>query len=101
MNDFYHFTCTCIACTDKYPLYQDLEAEFQHEDYQALTTKVQNAFDCKDYYQGSQLMIQRLKLVSEHLKEPHQLYIKDRAAYLECLWQCYANKTFVVKSKVQ
>ena len=45
---------------------------------------------------GLEVMIKRLAIISDNLKEPHQLFIQDRAAFSECLWQCYATKTFQI-----
>ena len=48
---------------------------------------------------GLDIMTKRLTIISDNLQEPHQLFIQDRAAFIECLWQCYANKTFLTHSK--
>ena len=48
---------------------------------------------------GLDIMTKRLTIISDNLQEPHQLFIQDRAAFIECLWQCYANKTYQTHSK--
>ena len=48
---------------------------------------------------GLDIMTKRLTIISDNLQEPHQLFIQDRAAFIECLWQCYANKIFQTHSK--
>ena len=101
LQDFFHFTCTCRACIENFPIYDKLEKDFENADYAALTTEAQSCFDSQDYRKGMDIMIKRLTLISDNLKEPHQLYIKDRAAFLECLWQCYGNRTFLVNENVK
>ena len=101
MQDFFHFTCKCQACVENWPLYDELDDKFDNEEYESLTAELQTAFDAADYQKALQVMHKKLKLVCDNLQEPHKLYIKDRAAYLECLWQCYGNLLYQPKRKIQ
>ncbi len=100
MQNFFHFTCQCLACTEDYPVYEDLPATFDNSNYALLCTQVQNAIDLKDYKQAMFFLMKKLSLISDALEEPHQLFVKDRAAFLECLWQCYSNKTYLISSSI-
>ena len=99
MEKFFHFKCTCQACEENWPLYDELEDEFENEEYESLTSELQNVFDAADYQKALKVMHKKLKLICDNLQEPHKLFIKDRAAYLECLWQCYGNLLYQPKRK--
>ena len=53
MGDYFHFTCNCLACTQNYPLYSQLDKTFDNEEYFSLTGAAQNAFSTQDYIKGS------------------------------------------------
>lgn len=99
MGDYFHFICNCLACTQNYPLYSQLDKTFDNEEYFSLTSAAQDAFSTQNYTKGLDIMTKRLTIISDNLQEPHQLFIQDRAAFIECLWQCYANKIFQTHSK--
>ena len=33
MGDYFHFICNCLACTQNYPLYDQLDKTFDNEEY--------------------------------------------------------------------
>ena len=101
LQDFFHFKCTCKACQDNYPIYENLSEELESPEYIALATEAQGAFDSEDYDLAMHVLIKRLKILSDNVQEPHKFLIRDRAAFLEALWQCYGNKTFIVKDSVK
>jgi hypothetical protein len=94
MVTMYHFKCTCLACTLDYPMFKDLPGDFDNQEYLSLGICVQEACDKNDFATATELLIQGLKLVCQHLKQPHQIFLRDRALLLECLWLCFGNKTF-------
>ena len=96
LEDFFHFTCTCIACKENFPLYDNMETNFDNKEYFSLQNEAISAFGAQDFVKGIELTTQKLKIVSDYLKEPHQLFVKERAAFLECLGQCYGNQITLI-----
>ena len=91
MQKYFHFTCKCKACEENWPTFDKLEEDFENEEYKELTTQLQIAFEDADYQKALAVMQKKLSLICDHLQEPHKLYVRERAAYLECLSQCYGN----------
>ena len=91
LKNTYHFSCSCQACLENWPMYADLEGDFINDEYEALSHEFKNAMDEKDYWRGLDLIRKRLFLVCDHLQEPHQLFVENRVAYMECLRHCYGN----------
>ena len=52
MQDFFHFTCTCNACTEKFPTYENLDENFDNKEYLALNIEAMSAFSVQDFRQG-------------------------------------------------
>ena len=101
MKEIYHFTCACTACTQNYPLYEDLKDDFTNEEYLSLTGEEKNAIEDQNYFKALQIMERKLQIVSDHIQEPHKLFTVDRAVFTQCLLQCYGNKPFIVKPNVK
>ena len=53
MGDYFHFICNCLACTQNYPLYSQLDKTFDNEEYFLLTSAAQDAFSTQNYTKGS------------------------------------------------
>ncbi len=51
MQDFFHFTCTCNACTENFPTYEDLDDNFDNKEYLALDIEAMSAFSVQDFRQ--------------------------------------------------
>ena len=49
MEEFFHFTCNCMACIQNYPQYKNLEKTFDNQEYYSLTQAAQDAFSTKGY----------------------------------------------------
>ena len=75
-------------------MYGELDGDFANDDYEALTNELQIAMDAHDYWTGLDVARKRMVLVSDHLQEPHQLFVENRVAYMECMRQCYGNSFY-------
>ena len=91
----YHFTCNCEACFENWPLYEDLDHGFDNNEYKKLTNEFNSAVGIEDYWKGLDIARKKLVLISDNLKDPHQLFVVNRIAYMVCLRQCYGNLLYV------
>ena len=91
----YHFKCACLACMENYPIYEELPEEFSNDEYNEATEKAMFAYQAKDFKKASKYLAMKLKIASENLHEPHQVFIRDRAAFIQCIWQQYGTKTYL------
>ena len=64
-----------------------------------MSDELKSAMDTQDYWKGLDLARKRLSLVCDHLREPHQLFVENQVAYMECLRQCYGNLFYVPSIK--
>ena len=93
--DKYHFLCTCQACHENWPMYEGLDGDFANDDYEALNNEFKSAMDAHDYWTGLDVARKRMVMVCDHLQEPHQLFVENRVAYMECMRQCYGNSFYL------
>lgn len=94
LKELYHFQCQCKACVLKFPLYQDLPGDFAHPEYLELSKDFKDAFEANKLIKACDIVVKKLIIASEFLKEPHSVFVTDRAALIECFWHCYGNKVY-------
>ena len=91
----YHFKCTCKACVNNYLTLNELPHEFEDEEYKDLEEKAKQAFQAREFKQATQYFARKLKIASEKLQEPHQVFIKDRALLITSISEQFGNKTLI------
>ena len=91
----YHFKCTCKACINNYLTLNELPNEFHDEEYEEIEKKAIKAFQARDFKQAAQYFAKKLKIASEKLQEPHQVFIKDRALLITSISEQFGNKTLI------
>jgi len=111
----YHFKCTCDACENDYPNAEkcleiantfastpkeNLLSALSHKELEDLDTKndelkqmVESALRKNMVPLALGATKNRIKLISEHLKQPHILYVMGRCSIVNYMWYIYGNRS--------
>ena len=113
--DKYHFHCGCQACQEDFPnadkclemckTFADTPSTFLKSELtkdqleildinnEKLKSLTESALTRGHIAQAVELTKQRIHLASEHLKEPHILYIMGRVSLINYMWFQYGNRS--------
>ena len=111
----FHFQCCCLACEQDYPsaeeclnLYKTFaetppeglkkiiskdELDVLDKQNDILHSKVEIALQKGLVQTAINLTLERIKLISDNLKEPHVLYLMSRMSLVNYMWYIHGNKS--------
>lgn len=95
LKDMFFFDCSCHACIQKWPVYEELSEKVEDEQLmqslQQIEKSIRLALSRGDVDTAIALHAKDVGLMEKGLKEPHRLFVSVRNSLQFCFWKKFGS----------